>query len=143
MPSPILARADALMQRRRSPADADGVPVLTDAIDLSRPESDDDIPVLRHSEPAQAPVPPATPAAKPEDTPFPTLSSDPIPRWFSAKTPIPAAHPPAVSSAVSSTPAVDRKDIARKIARRVEQRLAAELPRLIAAAVADYLAEQD
>ena len=33
MPSPILARADALMQRRRQANEFDDVPVLTDAID--------------------------------------------------------------------------------------------------------------
>ena len=41
MPSPILARADALMQRRRQHTEVDDVPVLTDAI-----EDEDDIPVL-------------------------------------------------------------------------------------------------
>ena len=42
MPSPILARADALMHRKRqSDTDFDDVPVLTDAID-----DDDDIPLL-------------------------------------------------------------------------------------------------
>ncbi len=48
MPSPILARADALMQRRHlSGHDQEEVPVLTDAIDL-----DDDIPLLVDIEPA-------------------------------------------------------------------------------------------
>ena len=46
MPSPILARADALMQRRRQNAELDDVPVLTDAIDM-----DDDVPVLFDAEP--------------------------------------------------------------------------------------------
>jgi hypothetical protein len=42
MPSPILARADALMQRRyQSSADQSDLPILTDAI-----ENDDDLPVL-------------------------------------------------------------------------------------------------
>ena len=45
MPSPILARADALMQRRRQANEFDDVPVLTDAID-----DEDDIPVLIDAE---------------------------------------------------------------------------------------------
>ncbi|MDR1995799.1 hypothetical protein [Azonexus sp.] len=140
MPSPILARADALMQRRRPNADADDMPVLTDAIDLSKPETDDDIPILRDieaSEPrrptnqASASSPPPEPpqVANPEDVPFPTLISDPI-----------VSQTPA---AVIAPPAASREDIARDIARRVQRRLVAELPRLIAAAVTDYLAEQD
>lgn len=138
MPSPILARADALMQRRRSNADADDVPVLTDTIDPSRPETDDDIPVLRDIEASvprrpitTAPSPPPDPpqVANPEDVPFPTLISEPI------DNPAPAA--------VVAPPVANREDIARDIARRVQRRLVAELPRLIAAAVTDYLAEQD
>ena len=46
MPSPILARADALMQRRRQNAELDDVPVVRDAIDL-----DGDVPVLFDAEP--------------------------------------------------------------------------------------------
>lgn len=64
MPSPILARADALMQRRHLAAgDSEEVPVLTDVIDI-----DDDIPVLVDV----APQPAAT------DTPAtPTPAADP------------------------------------------------------------------
>jgi hypothetical protein len=43
----------------------------------------------------------------------------------------------------TAPPPPNRAEIAHDIARRVEQRLAAELPRLVAAAVADYLAGQD
>lgn len=51
MSSHIIARADALMQRRRhGGADTDDVPVLTDAID-----ADDDAPVLVD---AETPLPP-------------------------------------------------------------------------------------
>ncbi len=143
MPSPILARADALMQRRRPNADSDDVPVLTDAVDPNTPEADD-IPVLFDVEatasrpPATAPLPPDLPpdlprVAIPEDVPFPTLNSE----AFVGRTPA------ATFAAKATPPAASREDIARAVARRVEQRLAAELPRLIAAAVADYLAEQD
>jgi glycosyltransferase A (GT-A) superfamily protein (DUF2064 family) len=42
MPSPILARADALMQRRhQNNAEQNDLPILTDAID-----EDDDLPVI-------------------------------------------------------------------------------------------------
>lgn len=61
MSSPILARADALMRRRRpSSAEADEVPLLTDAID-----PDDDIPLLLDAEPPMrvAETPLAAPAA--------------------------------------------------------------------------------
>jgi hypothetical protein len=52
MSSPILARADALMHRRRpSSAEPDDIPVLTDAIDRN-----DEIPVLVDVEPNPAPA---------------------------------------------------------------------------------------
>ena len=104
MPSPILARADALMQRRRQPdAEADDVPILTDAID-------DDIPLLVDEEAPPAPVPPpiAETAAPAEVAPDPELI----------------------------------EQLARELACRVEQRLVAELPRLIESTVRDFLAEQ-
>ena len=54
MPSPILARADALMQRRRANTpDGEDVPILTDAI-----VEEDDFPVLLDIE---TPVSPAQP----------------------------------------------------------------------------------
>ena len=87
MPSPILARADALMHRKRqSDTDFDDVPVLTDAID-----DDDDIPPL---------------AARPLDSEL-------------------------------------REQLAGELARRIEQRITAELPRLIDSALRDFLAEQE
>ncbi|MDR0775569.1 MAG: hypothetical protein LBE81_02900 [Azonexus sp.] len=159
MPSPILARADALMQRRRTNADADDVPVLTDAIDLSKPETDDDIPVLRDIEAgerrrpankAAAPTSPPTPAkvAVPEEVPFPTLNyDDPVASPTPAVVVAAKAAPPVAKdvppAAKPAPPAVSREDIARDIARRVQRRLVAELPRLITAAVNDYLAEQE
>jgi hypothetical protein len=124
--SPIIARADALMQRRRQNPGGDDVPLLTDAVDLPKVEPDDDIPVLHHIEaseaqplprPPSAPtLPPPRPAAATQESPFSTLSSKLL---------------------------LNREDIAHDIAHRVEKRLIAELPNLIATAVADYLAEQD
>lgn len=123
MVSPILARADALMQRRRqNGSEMDDVPLLTDTIDLSAEELDDDVPVLLDIEPFAPPskadpiadeVPPATLAA---------LSAEP-------------ATEPAFNAAL-------RDILAHELSRRVEQRIMAELPRIIETTVRDYLAEQ-
>ena len=104
MPSPILARADALMQRRRQPeAEADDVPILTDAID-------DYIPLLVDEETPPAPVLP------------------------------PIAEATAPAEATADPELIEQ--LARELACRVEQRLVAELPRLIESTVRDFLAEQ-
>ena len=115
MPSPILARADALMQRRRSTTlDADDdVPVLTDAI-----EEDDDFPVLLDIE-----TPPEVFEPIAEIAPIVEIVEEP-----------------------TSHPLLDagiRDILAHELARRVEQRLAAELPRIIESTVRDFLAEQE
>ncbi len=97
MSSNILARADALMQRRRqSNGDADDVPVLTDAID---PESD--IPVLLDAEPG------------------------------------------AKSHAGNGLDDEMLDLVAHELARRVHERLAAELPAIVANTVRDFLAEPE
>ncbi|MCL2524149.1 MAG: hypothetical protein FWF20_03235 [Betaproteobacteria bacterium] len=185
MPSPILARADALMHRQRKSAGTDELPVLTDAVTPAT--ADDDIPILLDvaasapRQPAQ-PKPPAAPAPEPAKAagpkPFPTIDSkflddaapaapapaiNPPPAATTpaqrhspspsapAASPLPAApapNPPAKPSApaaavLAKLAASSREDIARDIAHRVELRLVAELPRLIAAAVRDYLAEQN
>ena len=103
MPSPILARADALMQRRRSTTlDADDdVPVLTDAIE----------------------TPPEVFEPIAEIAPIVEIVEEP-----------------------TSHPLLDaglRDILAHELARRVEQRLAAELPRIIESTVRDFLAEQE
>lgn len=68
MPSPILARADALMQRRQHQTAPDDVPTLTEAI------GDDGIPLLLNIEiPARLLEEPATPAPEPE------LATSPLP----------------------------------------------------------------
>ncbi len=94
MPSPILARADALMQRRHlSTPDSEEVPVLTDAVD-----ADDEIPVLLDIDSLAAP---AAGAAPETDT--------------------------ALIEALS---------------RRIEQRLQAEIPKIVAACVAELIEER-
>ena|SRR6185369_11394186 len=121
MPSPILARADALMQRRRqNNADADDIPVLTDTVEPL--ESDDDVPVLLDVEPFFAPAEPEPAVAEIEE-PAPAV-------------PLAAAHEPAFDAAL-------RDIIAHELARRVEQRITAELPRIIETTVRDFLAEQE
>lgn len=140
MPSPILARADALMQRRRQNAEIDDVPVLTDAIDLDLPESDDDIPVLLDCEPIDPLYPLPGLSLTAADTPI----ADPPPLASEAPTlPEPAYAEPALPESLPTIPTMAvAEDIAREIAHRVEQRLIAELPRIIAATIHDFLAEQ-
>lgn len=124
MASPIIARADALMQRRRQNAgDAEDVPVLTDSID-----DEDDIPVLVDA----VPIATETQVMADDTWPEPVLPAEAEPVVALADTP-PA---PAFDAAL-------RDIIAHELARRVEQRLSAELPRLIEATVRDYLAEQE
>ena len=111
MPSSILARADALMQRRRNPdAGLEDVPVLTDAV-----IDEEDFPVLRDIE---------TPPTETETQ---------------VAAPAPAITPELPDQALAANV---REILAHELARRVEQRLAAELPRIIEATVRDYLAEQ-
>jgi hypothetical protein len=116
MPSPILARADALMQRRHQSGSEPGdLPILTDAI-----EDDDDLPVLNDIAtfaPVDAAAPLAEPAAQPE----------------SHSTPSPSA---AFDSEFS-------RQLVNQLAGRLEQRILAELPRIIEATVRDFLAERE
>ena len=115
MPSPILARADALMQRRRSATlDADDdVPVLTDSI-----QEEEDFPVLLDIE-----APPEVFEPIAETAPIIEVVEEPT------------THP--------LLDAGMRDILAHELARRVEQRLAAELPRIIESTVRDFLAEQE
>ena len=115
MPSPILARADALMQRRRSTSldSDDDVPVLTDSI-----SEEDDFPVLLDIE-----TPPEVFEPIAEIAPIVEVVEEPAP------------HP--------LLDAGMRDILAHELARRVEQRLAAELPRIIESTVRDFLAEQE
>ena len=117
MPSPILARADALMHRKRqSGGEYDDLPILTDAI------GDDDIPLLLDAEPA--------------------LEFD-EPESIIAPETLAATPAPAVTQPHAAENAELREQLVRELARRVEQRLNAELPRLIESTVCDFLAEQE
>ena len=112
MPSPILARADALMQRRRQHnTEGDELPVLIDAID------EDDIPLLLDVEVTA----PATEPGWTEDLP---------------------AHQAELPPAVEPAPPALPEELLRELSRRVEMRLSAELPRIIEATLQEFLAEQ-
>lgn len=123
MPSPIIARADALMQKRRQNlAGADEVPVLIDALD------DEDIPILLL---VDTPAPTAEPA---ESADTPNQLDDATP-------PTPEAAPEVIAA-----PAPDAdldEHLVRELSRRIEARLSAELPAIIAATVRDFLAEHN
>jgi hypothetical protein len=109
-----------MQRRRQSSGELDDIPVLTDAIDPL--ESDDDVPVLLNIES------PAAPASKEHSL----AEFEEI--------------PPAIPEEASGSPAFDaalRDIIAHELARRVEARLLAELPRLIESTVRDFLAEQE
>jgi len=114
MPSPILARADALMHRRHGSGESEEVPLLTDAIDV-----ENDIPVLVDVAPAAAApatrkVPPQTPVAgNPATTPVPPLDTD----WGAA--------------------------LAEELGRRIEARLLAEIPKIVATTVAELLGDPE
>lgn len=139
MPSPILARADALMNRKRQhDVELDDVPVLTDAI------GDDDIPFLFDAETA-----PTVDAAETEEWPAEEVAETVAAMVVEAPAEPAASVPPeeAVSAPpVARTPTLDpslRDLLVHELARRVEQRLSAELPRIIESTVRDFLAEQE
>ncbi|MCE1238434.1 MAG: hypothetical protein LWW83_00705 [Azonexaceae bacterium] len=115
MPSPILARADALMQRRRaSLADGDDVPVLTDAV----VNDEDDIPLLLDAETA-APPTAEQPATDSPPSPSAALREE---ERFSADE--------------------ERELLIAALTERVVLRLQTEIPRLVAVAVREFLDEQ-
>jgi hypothetical protein len=130
VPSPILARADALMHRKRqSDTDFDDVPVLTDAID-----DDDDIPLLLEiDEQQQESVLQPAPLETQSDI-APQANDD-----VSIELPL-ADIPPLAARPLDSEL---REQLAGELARRIEQRITAELPRLIDSALRDFLAEQE
>jgi hypothetical protein len=125
MPSPILARADALMQRRRQTlAEGEDVPLLTDAID---PE--EDIPVLVDIEE------PATTTTNIADSPSTPPATAPVAAS-------PANPEPATLAATATVSPPDITALSDELARRVTARLHAELPGIVAEVVRELLAEQ-
>ena len=130
MPSPILARADALMHRKRqSDTDFDDVPVLTDAID-----DDDDIPLLLEiDEQQQESVLQPAPLETQSDI-APQANDD-----VSIELPL-ADIPPLAARPLDSEL---REQLAGELARCIEQRITAELSRFIDSVLRDFLAEQE
>jgi hypothetical protein len=127
VPSPIIARADALMHRRRqNDQELDDIPVLTDYIDDS-----DDIPVLTEvesvseHEAAMAIIETALESVEP----------------FA-----PVAPPEILQAATPEHPVIDpalREQLVHELGQRIEERIKAALPEIISSTVRDFLADQD
>ena len=136
MPSPILARADALMNRKRqNDIEFDDVPVLTDAVD------DDDIPLLLDAEAVPA-IETAITVEQPDEAVVAIIAEPPAATLQSA----PGQPEIEIAPADEPPPTLDpglRDLLVHELARRVEQRLSAELPRIIESTVRDFLAEQE
>ena len=126
MSSPILARADAFMQRRRqSSPEPDDVPLLTDAIG-----ADDDIPVLIDIEqtlPVEELRAEIAPMAEPVVT-EPVVTE-------------PSVIEPAITGLAFEGEMLDI--VAHELTRRVNARLTAELPGIIESTIREFLAEPE
>ncbi|MGB4064453.1 MAG: hypothetical protein WBK19_11575 [Azonexus sp.] len=121
MASPIIARADALMQRRRqSDNEFDDIPVLTDSIDQI-----DDIPVLTEI----APEPELEDLPESNETAVEAVADDSLPA--SPETP----------SAIDSSAL--RDELIYELTSRIEDRIKAALPEIISSTIREFLAEQE
>jgi len=132
VPSPIIARADALMHRRRqTDSEFEDIPVLTDSVDEF-----DDIPVLTEV----APMP------EPESLPEPPESLEAHETFEAAEV---VAEPVADTTTLAApeTPttldAILRDELVRELAGRIEERIKAALPEIISSTVRDFLADQE
>lgn len=123
MPSPIIARADALMHRRRQSSEFNDVPVLTDAI-----QEEDDIPLLTDID---------TPAA---DTAEAALEAPFAASTVTAETS--ALQQEEAPPALVIDPEL-RDQLVFELTRRIEERIKAALPQIISSTVRDFLAEQE
>lgn len=131
MTSPIIARADALMQRNRRPAgDDDEIPLLTDAIE----EEEDGLPVL--IDVAADDVEAAPASHLPTSEPSPQAG----PNEYVASPPVPAAHIPAPEPRPAIDP-VFRDLLAGEVAARVERRIGELLPGIVNETVCEVLTE--
>ena len=136
MSSPILARADAFMQRRRqSSPEPDDVPLLTDAIG-----ADDDIPVLIDIEqtlPVEELRAEIAPMAEPVVT-EPALTEPAVAE--------PAVIQPSVIESAITGLAFEGEMldiVAHELTRQVNARLTAELPGIIESTIREFLAEPE
>ena len=121
MPSPIIARADALMHRRRqTDSEFDDVPVLTDSVDEF-----DDIPVLTEVEPL----------------PEPEIISEPLEELATEHvTELTCLAAPETPATLDPTL---RDELVRELAGRIEERIKAALPEIIGSTLRDFLADQE
>jgi hypothetical protein len=118
VPSPIIARADALMHRRRqTDSELDDVPVLTDSVDEF-----DDIPVLTEVEP------------------MPEMEAVPEPVEVEAGADTPLQIAPEAPSTID--PGL-RDELIRELSGRIEDRIKAALPEIISSTIKEFLAEQE
>jgi hypothetical protein len=125
--SPILARADALMHRRRqSEQESDEIPVLTDSID------DDDIPVLTEVETTLENA-----LSQVEDA---EIGMEPV-EAFVLDEPIDILEPQ--SPEPSAIDLSIRNQLIHELTCRIEERIQAALPEIIGSTVKEFLAEQD
>lgn len=120
MPSPIIARADALMHRRRqTDNEFDDVPVLTDSIDQV-----EDIPVLTEIESMQ------------ENGALPKLAETPV----EPTAEIPLQDIPNAPLTIDPTL---RDQLVYELSSRIEERIKCALPEIISSTIRDFLAEQE
>jgi hypothetical protein len=120
VPSPIIARADALMHRRRqTDSEFDDVPVLTDSVDEF-----DDIPVLTEVEP----MPEMEAVPEPVEIDVDAVADTPL--QIAPETP-------------SSIDPGLRDELIRELTGRIEDRIKAALPEIISSTIRDFLAEQE
>lgn len=120
MPSPILARANALMHRHRSNNDdADEIPVLTDAV-----PGGEEIPLLTEIATLDPAVP--LPALTAPDLTLERIEALPNDASLAEHAPFAAGEEP----------------LLRELCRRVERRLAEALPQLIQATLDELLQER-
>ena len=123
MPSPIIARADALMHRRRQSDNVlDDIPVLTDSVDPF-----DDIPVLTEVETALE--------NEQQDASYVTVEpaepeTDILLEQTSPDEPCSDDGP-------------DREQLINALASRIEDRIKAVLPDIISSTIREFLAEQE
>jgi hypothetical protein len=118
--SPIIARADALMQRRRQgDNEFDDIPVLTDSIDQN-----DDIPVLTEIEPVSQ------------------IEESPELIEISIEPPADISQP-AAPDAPSSADSELRDELIHELTCRIEDRIKAVLPEIISSTIREFLIEQE
>lgn len=124
MPSPIIARADALMHRRhQSDSELDDIPVLTDSIDPF-----DDIPVLTDIEPMQ----------EDEDLPETTIAiSEPVVEELADEL------AEALPDEQLADDQAERERLIEELAGRIEARIKVVLPEIISSTIREFLAEQE